>query len=183
MYIIYLLWFFRLKMEKHYPLDRCLGHSGPHTLRLKSQLVEGKREERKLSRRLCWLCSAVYWRYWARRSQLCSTSLQTAARFFWTRWLSNVLFCFSVNFHPECSPPVHPDEDHDDFFPPLPLPVYGSGWIQNLVCAQLHHSSIWPGCGTFIWNPAGHNQRSPEHAERGWMSFYQWIIAVYWKHP
>lgn len=59
LYVLVVLGMFRLKTEKHYPLDHCLGHSGPQTPRLKRQQAEGRREERKPSRRLFWLCSAV----------------------------------------------------------------------------------------------------------------------------
>lgn len=86
--------FCRLKTVRH-----CLpvpGHSGPHKPRLKSQLVE--ESERRLSRRPCWRCSAVFWRSSAKPWQLCSTSLQIAARYFstrsaWLLWSNTNLVC------------------------------------------------------------------------------------------
>ena len=167
-FIFYL--FCRLKTVRH-----CLpvpGHSGPHRPHLRSQLVE--ESERRLSRKPCWRCSAVFWRSSAKPWQLCSTSLQTVAKYFSTRsaWLlrsntnlvviplrhvlNKMLICFFVS---TC------------------LTEYGFGRIQNPVCAQLHNSSVWPRCGPFVWNPTGHHQRGPEHVERGRWSVRWWITS------
>lgn len=91
MYIF--LVFFRLKTVRRCHLVLSPGRSGPLKPRLKRQQVAAR--ERKLSRRPCWLCSAVFWRSSVRPWQHCSTSHQTAARYSWTR--SACLF--RKNFH------------------------------------------------------------------------------------
>lgn len=80
---MFVLDFLRLKMVRRYPLLLYQRHSGRPKLHLKRRQVEGR--ERKLSRRPYWLCSAVFWRFSVKPSRLCSTSPQTAVRFFLTR--------------------------------------------------------------------------------------------------
>lgn len=91
---MFVLEYFRLKTVRRCPPLPFLGHSGPPKPCLKRQKVEGR--ERKLSRRPCWLCSAVFWRSSAKPWQLCSTSPQTAARYFLTR--SPCLFWHKYNY-------------------------------------------------------------------------------------
>lgn len=55
---MFILEFPRLKMVRRYPLLLYQRHNGLPRLHLKRWQVEGR--ERKLSRRPCWLCSAVF---------------------------------------------------------------------------------------------------------------------------
>lgn len=55
---MFILEFLRLKMVRRYPLLLYQRHNGRPKLHLKRWQVEGR--ERKLSRRPCWLCSAVF---------------------------------------------------------------------------------------------------------------------------
>lgn len=52
--------------------------------------------------------------------------------------------------------------------------VFGPCWVQCALCPEFHHTSLWFGRCTFLWDPPCHSQRGPEHAGRGTGPFCVW---------